>query len=353
MKGSALFITVILLLVAATAFGQWTIYDCSKLPPDATPAWTTSGSDEGPTTGVPDFFKVIDDPDVPGNKLLEFNELVGTLREAYMVNWGMDAAKGATVVFRVRPSQGLLDFIKNNPTSTSTMMLAQVKMRNGSVQDDIRIRFEGSNKRWSMKWNRAGGTAWAKDACPTDTTLNKMHIYRITMKNGDVALYIDENSTSVLTGTTTNASTANSVNIGDDSPTQLVGSWFDWVIWDVSGAYAPGQGSPLPATLITGIQTRKTKTPDAFTLHQNYPNPFNPTTEIQYDLSNRGHVRLTVFNAQGQLMAILVDGEQGTGTYGVVWNGRDMNGTSLPSGIYLYKLEANGISKISKMTLMK
>jgi len=90
-----------------------------------------------------------------------------------------------------------------------------------------------------------------------------------------------------------------------------------------------------------------------FALEQNFPNPFNPSTEIRYDLAKAGHVRLTVFNAQGQVLATLVDRGQTAGNHKATWNARTAGGTALPSGIYVYKLEMNGISKTAKMTLMK
>jgi len=93
--------------------------------------------------------------------------------------------------------------------------------------------------------------------------------------------------------------------------------------------------------------------PAEFTLNANYPNPFNPTTFITYDLPMKSHVRLTIFNAMGQIVANLVDGEQNAGSYRVSWNGTNLDGSVAPSGIYFYRLEGNGFAKTMKMTLMK
>ncbi len=93
--------------------------------------------------------------------------------------------------------------------------------------------------------------------------------------------------------------------------------------------------------------------PQEFALSANYPNPFNPTTYITYDLPARSHVRLTVFNAMGQIVSRLVDKDQAAGSYRVSWNGTNMDGSSAPSGIYFYRLEGDGFAKTMKMTLMK
>ncbi len=85
-----------------------------------------------------------------------------------------------------------------------------------------------------------------------------------------------------------------------------------------------------------------------FTLEQNYPNPFNPSTFINYQTSETGHVRISVFNTLGQKVAELVNGMQPAGNYKVRFDG-----ANLASGIYLYKLEVNEMSSVRKMILLK
>ena len=93
--------------------------------------------------------------------------------------------------------------------------------------------------------------------------------------------------------------------------------------------------------------------PEAFVLHANYPNPFNPTTTITYDLASNSHVRLTIFNAMGQIVATLVDANQTPGTYRATWDGKNLSGAIVPSGVYFYRIEGDGFAKTMKMTLMK
>jgi len=88
-------------------------------------------------------------------------------------------------------------------------------------------------------------------------------------------------------------------------------------------------------------------------LHQNYPNPFNPSTTISYDLNEQTQVQLNVFNVKGQKIITLINDNKNAGIHSVIWNGRNENGKSVPSGIYLYKLQTEKYSSIKKMILMK
>jgi hypothetical protein len=85
-----------------------------------------------------------------------------------------------------------------------------------------------------------------------------------------------------------------------------------------------------------------------FELSQNYPNPFNPTTSIQYSVGSRQNVSLRVFDVLGNEIATLVNEAKEAGKYQVKFNA-----SKLSSGIYLYKLQADGFSKMEKMLLVK
>ena len=78
--------------------------------------------------------------------------------------------------------------------------------------------------------------------------------------------------------------------------------------------------------------------PEGFVLGANYPNPFNPATIIPYQLAATAQVRLEVFNALGQRMAVLVDGEQAAGAYQAQWDATDAAGRAAAAGVYLYRL---------------
>jgi hypothetical protein len=97
---------------------------------------------------------------------------------------------------------------------------------------------------------------------------------------------------------------------------------------------------------IAGLPTR-------FDLSQNYPNPFNPETAIRYQLAREGEVTLTIHNILGQKVATLVDKKQPAGFFTVIWDGKDVRGMPVSSGVYFYRLKAGEFEKSLKMLLMK
>jgi len=90
-----------------------------------------------------------------------------------------------------------------------------------------------------------------------------------------------------------------------------------------------------------------------FILYPNYPNPFNSKTEICYDLPLTRHVRLDVYNMLGQEVNVLVDEVQEPGRYAIRWDGTDKRGNRVPSGVYVYRLEAGVWVWTRKMTLLE
>ncbi|MGI6198316.1 MAG: carboxypeptidase regulatory-like domain-containing protein [Candidatus Cloacimonadaceae bacterium] len=88
-------------------------------------------------------------------------------------------------------------------------------------------------------------------------------------------------------------------------------------------------------------------------LNGNYPNPFNPETTISYSVKEPGKVKLEVYNIKGQLVRTLVDEEQVTGHYKLIFDARDDSGRPISSGVYMLKMIAPGYRKTSKMILMQ
>ncbi|MBZ0199246.1 MAG: T9SS type A sorting domain-containing protein, partial [Ignavibacteriaceae bacterium] len=88
--------------------------------------------------------------------------------------------------------------------------------------------------------------------------------------------------------------------------------------------------------------------PLEFKLYQNYPNPFNPKTNIEYNLTKRSHVCLSIFNIIGQRKAIIVDEIQRPGKHLI-----EFNAMGLTSGIYFYELKTDEHIFIKKMIVLK
>ena len=102
---------------------------------------------------------------------------------------------------------------------------------------------------------------------------------------------------------------------------------------------------------VTGIEEEKA--PRALALHQNYPNPFNPQTRINFVMPRAGSAKLTIFDIRGARVANIFDGLLEPGPQSVSWNGRDSNGRSVATGLYLYRLEACGTELTRKMLLLR
>ena len=88
--------------------------------------------------------------------------------------------------------------------------------------------------------------------------------------------------------------------------------------------------------------------PKEYSLYQNYPNPFNPVTEIKYNLPEAAKVILKVYNIIGQEVAILVNGIEEAGYHSVKFEG-----SNLPSGTYIYRMQTGSFVQTKKMVLLK
>jgi hypothetical protein len=86
---------------------------------------------------------------------------------------------------------------------------------------------------------------------------------------------------------------------------------------------------------------------------QNQPNPFNPATTIHFELGHAGTVDLSVYDAAGAHVKTLARGQRNAGKHDTRWDGTDSNGQRVASGVYFYRLTANGEELTRKMMLLK
>ena len=115
--------------------------------------------------------------------------------------------------------------------------------------------------------------------------------------------------------------------------------------------HAGNESLPAEAGTTTGSETPEV--PISYALYQNAPNPFNPSTMIRFDLPTAGLVRLAVYNVKGQLVSVLVDGQMAEGRREVRWNGMDLRGNRVASGMYFYRLTAAHFVMTKKMVLLR
>lgn len=109
---------------------------------------------------------------------------------------------------------------------------------------------------------------------------------------------------------------------------------------------------------IVGVADDRPAIPSQFSLDQNYPNPFNPTTNIGFEIpqrggSERGFTELKIYDVLGREIKTLVSEELSPGSYKVEWDGTNQSGQRVSSGIYFYRLVSGEFSQIRKMILMR
>ncbi len=108
------------------------------------------------------------------------------------------------------------------------------------------------------------------------------------------------------------------------------------------------------ATSIGDGDVPEVRLPTAFTLSQNFPNPFNPSTTVAFEIpGEKQRVSLVIYDIRGRRVKTLVDSELEPGSYKVNWNGRDEDGKTVSSGVYLYTLRGKEGTYTRKMTVLK
>ncbi len=102
----------------------------------------------------------------------------------------------------------------------------------------------------------------------------------------------------------------------------------------------PALGPVIYNPVITNIQTISSGIPNVFILRQNYPNPFNPVTKIEFELPVDAKVTIKIFDLTGREVSSLLNESRAAGFYSV-----NFNASSLSSGVYFYRITAEGISQ--------
>jgi len=174
-----------------------------------------------------------------------------------------------------------------------------------------------------------GGNNWITEFPGTGVSINSL--YFTDRRNGWGA-----GDNSVIQATTNggiNWINQTSFQLGKNyNSVYFTDSLTGWVVCDSGIILKTTTGGVL-----TNFSNISSEIPEKFSLLQNYPNPFNPRTIINYQLTMFNFVSLKVYDVLGNEVAALVNENQNAGAYSV-----EFDGSGFSSGVYLYRLEANG-----------
>ncbi len=121
-------------------------------------------------------------------------------------------------------------------------------------------------------------------------------------------------------------------------------------VWVSDGIHTSSDVSDEP---FTNVKSKTGQVPERFVLNQNYPNPFNPETIINYELPQNAQVDLTIFNLLGQKVRVLVNTDLPAGAHSARWNGTDVDGNKVTSGVYIYRLKSGDFVETKKMIFLQ
>lgn len=121
----------------------------------------------------------------------------------------------------------------------------------------------------------------------------------------------------------------------------------DGTPYTTGAAIQNGLSAPTSQFVPTGVGNFET-TADKFSLSQNYPNPFNPSTSIKFTVPTDGNVSFRVYDITGKQVSNYFNGYLKAGIYTM-----HFDGSTLTSGVYLYKLTTKDFSDVKRMILVK
>jgi len=111
--------------------------------------------------------------------------------------------------------------------------------------------------------------------------------------------------------------------------------------------------APTTADLVFKAEYLEPELPADFSFSQNYPNPFNPETTVKFEIPQEVEVSLIIFNVLGQKVRTLINGKKEAGYYEEIWDGKNDNGISVSSGLYIIKFKAGDFRSVKKAMFLK
>jgi hypothetical protein len=131
--------------------------------------------------------------------------------------------------------------------------------------------------------------------------------------------------------------------------------YFTWPNLDLPSIYIDDiffPDSSLSVDVSEKIEIQQT-IPGEYKLYQNLPNPFNPVTTIFYDIPKPDRVQVHIYDLNGRLVNKLVDTNKKAGHHQVIWNGQDMSGHTVSSGVYFVRIITGEFTDSKKIMFLK
>jgi len=142
-----------------------------------------------------------------------------------------------------------------------------------------------------------------------------------------------------------------------DFEDELTELWTYDAGWNLttSDYYSPSHSLNSPNSPNSNLLSVESKIiPNKYNIFEIYPNPFNPATNIQFEVAEFSQVKLSIIDLNGRLVSVLGNGKMNSGQYQTLWDGIDIYGNQVSSGIYLAVLESNGmLVQTQKLVLLK
>lgn len=254
---------------ATPFFLPWTIYEADVLPDAFTPPFQTSSAGSNFTNTI------VVDPDDATDNLLEMECPGDTFY------WRMNFANNnidvddLTVVLR----------LKGNPSYDIALDL-DLHYNNVRTRVTFHKSYGGESNVGRIRNGTGTNTALGID-------LDDWHTYRFTMTSTETNIYVDESTTPIMTITPASATSGNRhFRFGDGSSAlNEFGATYDWVVWDVTGAYTPSE-QPLPAELLSVPTIAENNVwagpvPTKDYVYVNHPNTSNDSQIMVYNISGQ------------------------------------------------------------------
>ncbi|MFN3556346.1 MAG: T9SS type A sorting domain-containing protein [Bacteroidales bacterium] len=209
---------------------NWRMYDASVLPNLHIPTF-----DESNVGGAGATNTILNDPDNPDNNFLELVTVQNG--DNFMWRTMLQPDKTAiTMVMRVKAA------------NDESRRVVELDLHHNGIRERMYINREANR----VRLNEAiGGGDGGEIEAPEGVSLSDWNIYRLTMENGLVNLYLNEDPTPIASGTSATSTTQQYFRFGDGNGSHNAGAIIDWILWDETGAFAPGQGSPIPNPVVT------------------------------------------------------------------------------------------------------